>query len=204
VFGLVGAVLFGAVPWFVLAVGVSRRSKKLHAQLPDVLMMLSSSLRAGHGFMQALDTVAQEVGDPMASELSRVVAEVRLGRRPDDAMSSMGERVDSDDFRWAAMAVNIQREAGGNLAEILDTVAETVRERDQVRRQIEVLSAEGRLSMWILGSLPFLIAAYIAKVNPSYLKLLFTSKIGVLLTAGAAVLLVTGIFWLRKIVKIDV
>ena len=203
-FGVLVGVALGATPWIVLMLAVRRRSKALHAQLPDVLMMLASSLRAGHGFLAALDTVAQEVGDPIAGELSRVVAEVRLGRKPDEAMSAMAERVDSDDFRWAAMSVNIQREVGGNLAEILDTVAETVRERDVVRRQIDVLSAEGKLSAWILIALPVVIGLYIAKVNPSYMKLLFTTTIGIVISVGGVVLLVIGMWWLRKIVRIDV
>ena len=116
----------------------------------------------------------------------------------------MAERVGSDDFKWAVLGVNIQREVGGNLAEILDTIADTVRERDAVRRQVQVLSSEGRLSIGILAALPFLVSLYIAKVNPGYLNLLFSTRIGLIMVVTAVCLLGVGIFWMRKIVNIDV
>jgi tight adherence protein B len=116
--------------------------------LPDVLTIMASSLRAGHSFMQALDTVAKEIAQPAATEFQRVVAEIRLGRPAEDALEALAERVGSADFMWAVLAVNIQREVGGNLAEILDNVADTLRERATLRRQIKVLTAEGRLSAW--------------------------------------------------------
>jgi tight adherence protein B len=202
------AVLLGFVgsglPAIVLAIATDRRLKRLHEQLPDVLMILASSLRAGHSFMQALDTVAQEIGDPGAREFSRVIAEIRLGRDVDEAMNAMAERIGSSDFKWAVMAVNIQRQVGGNLAEVLDTVADTVRERAQIRRQIDVLSQEGKWSMWILIGLPILIGLYILKVNPEYMKLLFTNTVGLVMLSLMGVLLVVGVIWMRKIIKIDV
>ncbi len=203
-FVVVFAVAAAAIPRVFLAVAIRRRSRQLHEQLADVLMLLSSSLRAGHSFLQALDLVTKEIGDPGAQEFGRVVSEIRLGRPSEDALNDMAERVDSDDFRWAVMAVNIQREVGGNLAEVLDTVANTVRERDTVRRQIRVLSAEGRLSAGIITALPFLIALYIAKVNPGYLNTLFDSALGIAMVVGAGVLMITGVLWMRKMVRIDV
>ena len=116
----------------------------------------------------------------------------------------MAERIGSDDFKWAVLGVNIQREVGGNLAEILDTIADTVRERDAVRRQVHVLSSEGRLSIGILASLPFFVSLYIAKVNPGYLNLLFSTRVGLIMVVTAVALLGVGIFWMRKIVNIDV
>jgi tight adherence protein B len=195
---------FAAIPVIVAKVKVSRRDAKLHGQLADILMVLASSLRAGHGFFQALDLVAKEIGEPGSAEFGRVVAEVRLGRPVDEAMNAMAERVGSDDFKWAVLGVNIQREVGGNLAEILDTIADTVRERDAVRRQVHVLSSEGRLSIGILAALPFLVSLYIAKVNPGYLNLLFSTRVGLIMVVTAACLLCVGIFWMRKIVNIDV
>ena len=127
---------------------------------------MASSLRAGHSFLQSLDTVAKEIAQPAAAEFQRVVAEIRLGRPAEDALEALAERVGSPDFKWAVLAVNIQREVGGNLAEILDTVADTLRERAMLRRQIKVLTAEGRLSAWVLGLLPFGIALYMFAVNP--------------------------------------
>jgi tight adherence protein B len=193
-----------AIPILWLKVKIKRRSQKLHGQLADILMILASSLRAGHGFFQSLDLVAKEIGEPGSQEFGRVVAEVRLGRNVDEALNAMAERVGSDDFKWAVLGVNVQREVGGNLAEVLDTVADTVRERDAVRRQIRVLSAEGRLSIGILASLPFFVTLYIAKVNPGYMNLLFSTRVGQVMVATAACLEAVGIFWMKKIVNIDV
>jgi tight adherence protein B len=133
-----------------------------------------------------------------------VVAEIRLGRPAEDALESLAERVGSADFKWAVLAVNIQREVGGNLAEILDTVADTLRERAMLRRQIKVLTAEGRLSAWVLGLLPFAIALYMYAVNPQYIGVLFESVYGIIMVIVALVLLALGILWMKKIVNIDV
>ena len=127
---------------------------KMREQLPDVLTIMASSLRAGHSFLQALDTVGAGDRRPAADvEFQRLVAEIRLGRPAEDALEALADRVGSADFRWAVLAVNIQREVGGNLAEILDNVADTLRERAMMRRQIQVLTAEGRLSAWVLAHL---------------------------------------------------
>ena len=118
--------------------------------------------------------------------------------------SALAERVGSEDFKWAVLAVNIQREVGGNLAEILDNVADTLRERATMRRQVRVLTAEGRLSAWVLALMPFVIALYMFAVNPEYISLLFTTTIGLGDAGRRARLLTLGILWMRKIVKIDV
>lgn len=203
-FAVVAALAGGAIPWLVLSFAAGRRMKTLHGQLADILMILASSLRAGHSFLQAIDAVAQEVGEPGAREFNRLVAEIRLGRPVDEALFALGERIDSEDFKWAVLAVNIQREVGGNLAEVLDTVADTIRERENIRRQIDVLSAEGRLSIYVLAGLPFLLALYMAIVNPDYLGLLFTTRIGLVMVVVAGCLLGLGIYWMRKVVKIVV
>jgi tight adherence protein B len=200
VFGAVG----GIGPTLALRTALKRRAEQLREQLPDVLTIMASSLRAGHSFLQSLDTVAKEIAQPAASEFQRVVAEIRLGRPADDALEAMSERVGSDDFRWAVLAVNIQREVGGNLAEILDNVADTLRERATIRRQIRVLTAEGRLSAWVLCCLPIALALYMYAVNPDYISLLFTSTYGLVMLIGALVLLGIGILWMRKIIDIDV
>ena len=120
------------------------------------------------------------------------------------ALEALADRVGSPDFRWAVLAVNIQREVGGNLAEILDNVSDTLRERAMMRRQIRVLTAEGRLSAWVLSILPFAIALYMFAVNPKYISLLFTKQIGLFMLGVGGVLMVLGILWMRKIVDIDV
>ncbi|MGH2747730.1 MAG: VWA domain-containing protein [Actinomycetota bacterium] len=204
VFALLMAGAGGAIPYIVLGFAVQRRSTKMQSQLADILMILASSLRAGHSFLQALDAVAKEIGGPGGQEFSRVVGEIRLGRKIEEALNDLAERVGSDDFEWAILAVNIQREVGGNLAEVLDTVAETIRERGVVRRQIQVLSAEGRLSIAILTALPFMVAIYMAFANPDYLGLLFSTRIGLAMVTVAAALMGVGLVWMRKVVKIDV
>jgi len=200
---IVGAAC-GVGPTIVLRMALRKRTEKMREQLPDVLTILASSLRAGHSFMQALDTVAREIAQPAAVEFQRVVAEIRLGRATDDALEALAARVGSADFRWAVLAVNIQREVGGNLAEILDNVADTLRERATVRRQVRVLTAEGRLSAWVLAGLPIAIGIYMYAVNPDYIGLLFTTKLGLFMLGTAVVLMVLGVLWMRKIVDIDV
>jgi tight adherence protein B len=204
VFALILAIAGGVVPWVMVKFAIKRRSTKLHEQLPDVLTILASSLRAGHSFMQALDTVAKEIPDPGKTEFGRVVAEIRLGRSVEDALNAMAERVGSYDFKWAVLAVNIQREVGGNLAEILDTVADTVRERDQIRRQVDVLTTEGRMSMYILAALPMGIAVYMLLVNREYISLLWKTTPGLVMLVTGISLLTVGIIWMKRIVKIDV
>jgi len=193
-----------AFPTVLLRSALSKRADRLREQLPDVLTIMASSLRAGHSFLQSLDTVAKEIAHPAAAEFQRVVAEIRLGRPAEDALESLAVRVGSPDFKWAVLAVNIQREVGGNLAEILDTVADTLRERAMLRRQIKVLTAEGRLSAWVLGLLPFGIALYMFAVNPDYIGLLFHSTYGIIMLVVAGCLLVAGVLWMKKIVDIDV
>lgn len=192
------------IPFVWLTFIVRRRMGRLHGQLADILMIIANALRAGHSFMQALDLVAQEIGEPASEEFGRLVAEVRLGRPIEESLAALAERIGSEDFKWALLAVNIQREVGGNLAEVLDTVSDTIRERDAIRRQVDVLTAEGRLSVWILAALPIGVALYMAWVNPDYIGLLFNNGLGLLMTFVASCLLGVGIFWMKKVVKIDV
>ncbi len=217
VFGVIGAAILrnaflalivagvgAAFPTLLLRSALGKRADHLREQLPDVLTIMASSLRAGHSFMQALDTVAKEIAQPAATEFQRVVAEIRLGRPAEDALEALAERVGSADFMWAVLAVNIQREVGGNLAEILDNVADTLRERATLRRQIKVLTAEGRLSAWVLALLPVGIALYMTAANPHYIGLLVTTTIGRVMLAGGLLLMGIGIYWMRRIVEIDV
>jgi tight adherence protein B len=197
-------VLSALAPMVVLRTALTRRADKMREQLPDVLTIMASSLRAGHSFLQALDTTAREIPEPANVEFQRLVAEIRLGRPAEDALEALADRVGSPDFRWAVLAVNIQREVGGNLAEILDNVSDTLRERAMMRRQIRVLTAEGRLSAWVLSILPFAIALYMFAVNPKYISLLFTKQIGLFMLGVGGVLMVLGVLWMKKIVDIDV
>jgi tight adherence protein B len=215
--GLLGAVLLRNI-LFILAVAAvaslapyawlvrarSQRQKKMAEQLADVLSILASSLRAGHGFLQSLDQVASEITEPSASEFHRVVSEIRLGRPIDEAMIAMADRIGSEDMRWAVIAVNIQREVGGNLAEVLDIVAKTVRERAYIHRQVRVLSAEGRISIAILAALPIGLFLYLAITNPEYVTPLFKDPIGQILLIAGGTLMGLGILVMKKMVRIDV
>jgi len=204
VFILLIAGLASLVPYVWLLRNHRKRQQALLDQLADTLSILASSLRAGYSFLQALDTVSKEIGEPSASEFQRVVAEISLGRPIDDALTAMAARVGSDDLKWAVIAINVQRNVGGNLAEVLDIVANTVRERGYIRRQVQVLSAEGRLSVAILSALPFLILLYLAIVNPEYIKPLFTTTTGIILLVAAGSMMGAGIFVMSRMVKIDV
>lgn len=211
-FGLFGNPLLGILlpvtaVWttrVILKRAIDKRASAFLAQLPDTLQLLSGSMQAGYGLLQALDTVTKETGPPTGPEFSRVLSEARLGMSLEDALDSMAERLGSEDFMWVVMAIKIQKQVGGNLAQLLNTVAQTLREREQVRRQVKVLSAEGRLSGIILTILPFGLGLYLAVVNPSYLKDLFTHPIGLLMLGGGAVAMFFGVIWMRKIVRIEV
>src|SRR5207248_6728214 len=202
--GVILVVAGALIPYMLLRRAESKRIEKLHQQLPDVLMILASSLRAGHSFLQALDTASKEVGPPSSPEFARVVAEIRLGRPPHEALNGLAERVGTEEFKWAVLGINVQREIGGNLAEILDTLAETVRDRDGIRRQVRALSAEARLSMKIMVALPPLLVLYMLAVNPDYMRLLWTTTAGWVMIGVGAVLMVAGVPIMRKLVKIRV
>ena len=204
IFILVIAGIAGLVPYFWMVRAQRKRQQALIDQLADTLSILATSLRAGYSFLQALDTVSKEIGEPSAGEFQRVVAEIRLGRPIDDALVAMAKRVRSDDLKWAVIAINVQRQVGGNLAEVLDIVSGTVRERAYIRRQVNVLSAEGRISVAILACLPFGIMLYIAVVNGDYIKPLFTTPIGLALLIGGGLWMGLGIFIMTRMVKIDV
>ena len=132
-------------PFLFLAVRASRRQAKFDEQLPSTLQLLSGALQAGHSLQQAVDTVVHEAGDPIAGEFQRVLTEARLGRPLEEAFEAMAKRTGSVDFGWTVMAIRLQRQVGGNLAEVLSTVSQTIRDRYSLKRQIKALSAEGRL-----------------------------------------------------------
>ena len=198
-------VLLGTVaPFLYLSVRASRRQAKFEEQLPSTLQLLSGALQAGHSLQQAVDTVVHEAGDPISGEFQRVLTEARLGRPLEEAFESMAKRTNSIDFKWTVMAIRLQRQVGGNLAEVLSTVSQTIRDRYALKRQIKALSAEGRLSSLILSILPVVMFVALLLLNPVFLRPLFTSTIGIGMLVSAAVLMVLGVFWLKKITEIKV
>jgi tight adherence protein B len=181
---------------------VTKRRQKFGDQLDDTLQLVASGLRAGHSLPAALDAVSLESEAPTSEEFARVLNKHRIGMGLDQALEECADRMKSDDLAWTASAVAIHREVGGNLGEVLDHVGETIRERNQIRRQVDTLSAEGRLSANILIALPVLISIVLMFVSPNYLKLFVSSPIGWGLIGACLVLFTIGVLWLRVMVRI--
>ena len=202
--GIAVLAIVALAPLGVLNFLSARRKRKFTSQLPDTLQLLAGSLRAGYSLMQGVEAVAQEVADPMGHELNRVMAEARLGRPLEDALQDCADRMGSPDFDWAVMAIRIQREVGGNLAELLSTVGETMIHRERLRREIKALTAEGRMSAMVLGFLPAGLGLIMYVLNPEYIRVLFTDGMGQMMTIGAAVLAGFGFWWMKKTIEIEV
>lgn len=178
---------------------VTKRRTEFIAQLPDTLQMLSSMLRSGYGLVQALDTVADEAIEPTRSWLGQVMLEVRAGRDLVNSLQALAASIDSLDFDWVVAGIEISREVGGDLAKTLDTVSGTIRERDELRAHINALTAEGRLSAYVMLVLPPAVAVMSLLINPEFGSLLFQSS-GIPMMIGAGVLMVFGFIWMRKII----
>ncbi|WP_375003855.1 type II secretion system F family protein [Aeromicrobium sp. CTD01-1L150] len=202
-FGLFLAALAPVVAKVVVQVLLARRRKRFAGQLAALLGMMAASLRAGHSLPKAMDAASRDADTPMSEELSRVVNEYRIGRDLVEAMGHVAVRMRSMDFGWIAQAIETQRETGGNLNEILDQVAETIRERQHIRMQVMALSAEGRLSAYILMFLPVGIGVYYSFVAADRMSVFIDSGIGKVILLGSAVLYVLGGFWMRSIVRIE-
>jgi tight adherence protein B len=200
---VIGLIAGLAGPWAFLVIRRDRREQAFLAQLPDTLQLLSGSLKAGYSLAQALDTVVRQGQPPISAELNRALIESRLGVPTEDALAAIGDRLHSEDFSWVVMAIRIQREVGGNLAELLTTVSDTLRERERLRRQVQVLSAEGRMSGVILGALPLVFTVYLLLARPDYLRPM-ASPLGVLMVAAAVVLLIVGAIWVAKVIRVEV
>jgi tight adherence protein B len=197
-------VLTALVPPAILRFLAGQRKRKFQTQLPDMLQLMAGSLRAGYSLLQGVEAVAQEVDEPMGSELRRVLAEARLGRTLEDSLDDMAERLNSRDFAWAVMAIRIQREVGGNLAELLSTVAETMIARERLRREVRALTAEGRISAIILGLLPVGLVLVMYSINREYMNVLLHDGFGQVLLIGAGLLAGVGFYWMKKTIEIDI
>jgi tight adherence protein B len=204
VVAIVVVVLMVAFPFLMLKRRSGSRLKKFQEQLPDTLNLLAGSMRAGFSFMQGLEAVADEASEPLRAEFQRAFTEARLGRPVEEALDDAARRMNSRDLAWAVMAIRIQREVGGNLAELLDTVAETMTHRERLRREVKSLTAEGRMSAIVLSIFPPAFAAMLFALQPDYMKLLFQETIGIIAVVIGAILSVVGWFWLARIVKIEV
>ena len=198
-------VLFSAyLPVGILTFLAARRRRKFVSQLPDMLNLLAATLRSGYALLQGLSAIVGEVADPMGSELRKVLIEAQLGRDLDEAMEDCATRMQSPDFEWAVMAIGIQREVGGNLAELLDTVADTMLARERLRREVAALTAEGKMSAIVLGAMPPGLAAVMFVLNRGYIEPLFTETLGNMMLGAAAVWAVFGFWWMKKTITIEI
>lgn len=185
----------------VLNVKAGRRRSAFADQLDDSLQLIASSLRAGHSLLQSLAAVAREAEEPTREEFSRILNETRVGREVGHALDETAARMGSEDFFWVTEAIAINREVGGNLAEVLDGVGHTIRERNQIRGQVKALSAEGKLSAYVLMALPFGISGFLSVSNPVYMAKFTQSFVGYGLIGLCVVMLTVGALWLRKVVS---
>jgi tight adherence protein B len=205
--GLIFALLFFAgylIPGFYVKYRVAQRLKKFNGQLGDTLTLLSNALKAGYSFAQAIDTVAKNAVAPIGDEFGRAVREMNLGGSPDEALSNITKRIASPDFDLVSTAYSIHRTVGGNLAEILDNIAYTIRERVRIKGEIQTLTAQARASGTIITALPILLATFMFFVTPTYFQPMFGNIIGWILLAIGAFMIFIGNLIIRRIVAIEV
>jgi tight adherence protein B len=187
---------------FGLSLLASRRRAKFESQMDETLQMLAGSLRAGYSLPQAMATIGQEGRPPTSLEFARVTNEVRVGRPMMEALNDVQERMRNEDFFWVTQAIGINREVGGNLADVLDGVSKTIRERAEIRGQVKSLAADGQLSAIILMALPFVVAGFLGITAPKYISLLVTVPIGFIMLGVGAVMMMIGGAWLYKIINL--
>jgi tight adherence protein B len=200
-----GAAVFGALlPYLFVRRKRTRRFYKFEEQLPEAIDMLGRAIRAGHPLSSGLKMVSEEAGEPVAGEFRRTHEEHRFGLAFEDALLAMADRVQIVDVRILVTAILIQREVGGNLAEVLDNLASVIRARFTIRRQLRVYTAQGRFSGYVLAVLPIAVGAAIYSLNPPYVMLLFTDPMGKLMVIVAVIFQIIGFLWIRKIVNIEI
>jgi tight adherence protein B len=200
-FVLVALLVGAALPALYVKFKAKKRLALFEHQLPETLITMAASLKAGHAFNQAVASAVKEGADPTAKEFSRVQAEIQLGMSPEAALEAMAQRMNSYNFGFVVMAVNIQRTVGGSLADILDMVADTVRQRHQFEKKVKALTAQGRMSAYVLIAMPFLMGLAIFALNPTYMSILFTSGAGKFMIGGSLFMMGIGSMIIRKIVS---
>jgi tight adherence protein B len=199
---LAAAALFGVTPFSLVILKKRRRMNKLERQLPDALEMIARGLRAGHAFSTAIKFAADEFDDPLGSEFGKTLDEINFGVSVSEALKNLADRVDCVDVKYFVVSVIIQREAGGNLAEVMDKIAHIIRERFKFRGKVRVLSAEGKLTALVLTALPFAVVIILSFTNPDYIKMLWFEPTGRIVTVVAAFMMAAGILIIRKMIHI--
>jgi tight adherence protein B len=200
-FALIPLAVGATIPVIIVRVIAKRRIASFENQLPETLITLAASLKAGHAFNSALNSVVREGIEPTSTELARVASEIQLGMPSERALESMAKRMGSTNFGFVVMAVNIQRTVGGSLADILDMVADTVRLRQQFHRKVKALTAQGRMSAYVLMAMPFIMGLAIFAMNPTYINVLFTSTAGNIMIGGGLFMMAIGGIIIQKIVS---
>jgi tight adherence protein B len=201
---LVGALLGYFLPRMWVGRRIGSRLNAFNKQLPDTITLLSNSLRAGSSFLQSIELVSRESPSPMGPEMGRVVREVNLGLSMEEALSNLVRRIKSDDLDLMVTAIGVQQQVGGNLAEILDTIAFTIRERVRIKGEIRTLTAQGRYSGYLVAFLPIGIMITLNLINPEFMQPLFTELIGQILLVVGAIMMLIGFFAIQKITDIKV
>lgn len=199
---LAAAALCGAAPFFLVLLKKKRRMNKLERQLPDALEMIARGLRAGHAFSTSIKFAADEFDDPLGTEFAKTLDEVNFGVSVSDALKNLADRVDCPDVQYFVVSVIIQRESGGNLAEVMDKIAHIIRERFKFRGKVKVLSAEGKLTALVLTGLPFVILIILSFTNPDYIKMLWVEPTGRIVSVVAVFMMAVGILIIRKMIHI--
>lgn len=198
------ALLIGSLPVFYLYIKKNQRLKKFQTQLPEALDLMARSLRAGHAFSTGMNLASDEFDDPLGTEFNITLGEINFGIGVAEALTNLAGRIDCADLRFFVVAVILQRETGGNLADIMENIAYLIRERFKLYGRVQTLAAEGKLSMWILIALPFLIVGALFIINPNYIKMLFHEPVGKIMCGGALLMMVIGFFVMRRMVNIKV
>jgi tight adherence protein B len=201
---LMAGALLGGLPFLYVHLKKVRRIKKFEEQLPEGLDMIARALRAGHAFSSGMKLAADEMGDPLGTEFGETLDEINFGVSVSDALKHLVRRVDCPDLNYFAVAVIVQRETGGNLAEIMENIAHVIRERFKLRGKVRVLSAEGKMSAKILVGLPFVITIAFRFMNPDYMNTLFTDPAGRIAVGIGVCMMVVGIIVMKRMVNITV
>ena len=202
--GILVAIVVVMAEWVYVLLKISRREAAFTNQLGDCLTMVANAMRAGFSFLQAMELISKEMEPPISEEFKHVMRDIGLGATVERALDDMDKRVSSPDFSLVVTAVLIQQQVGGDLAHILDTISDTIQDRIRMRREVQTLTSQGRMSGWVLAVLPFGLGALISVMNPSYMEPLFTERIGQIAIGVAVIMVLMGFIVIQRIVKIDV
>ena len=202
--GILAAILIVAVEYVYVLVRIERRSSSFTNQLGDCLMMVANALRAGFSFLQAMEMISKEMEPPISDEFRHVMRDIGLGATTERALDDMDKRVGSPDFSLVVTAVLIQQQVGGDLAQILDTISETIQDRIRMRREVKTLTTQGRMSGWILVFTPIALALFMTSSNPNYLDPLFNHPIGQMILGATIVMEIIGAIVINRIVDIEI